>query len=158
MSSFGGIVTQVQGVTYRFSSKHLEALDRLLRQLHSQRFAPSLAFVRKTLIENEGAIIYFVEEGGEFVGTVTLTHHHTLLGHIATAHDLVVDQDHRKKGYGRMLMTRLIEGAERLEVEYLEFNFGPYRMPTHMLFKDLGFRRTSTFGFRLDFPRPPQNS
>jgi ribosomal protein S18 acetylase RimI-like enzyme len=70
-------------------------------------------------------------------------------GKVARVEDIVIDEKHRGKGFGRKLLEELLVIAKKQEVEIIDLTSNPSRVPARKLYESLGFELRDTGVFRL---------
>lgn len=74
-------------------------------------------------------------------------------GIIAMLEDLLVDEEYRKWGIGRLLMEYGIALAEKKHSRHVSLRTNPLRVEANKLYEQLGFHRMTTNFFRINLPR-----
>lgn len=70
-------------------------------------------------------------------------------GKIGIVHDIVVADNYRGQGLGRLVMSRLIDIATGLGLNHVDLTSNPSRVPARKLYESLGFVLLNTGVFRL---------
>lgn len=86
---------------------------------------------------------------GMLIGKTTLIHSRKMFAFFGTIEDVVVDENYRGMGLGRLLMDRAIEKARELGMEHIDLTSAPHRVPANNLYKSLGFELRNTNPYRL---------
>ncbi len=110
-------------------------LKELISQLDSSANIKEINFYRSLL---NG---YFSKKvvDGKLVGVGWIYSRQTLLRKQAVVEDVVVDQNHRKKGYGEEITIDLIRWAKENGVQVIELTTNPKRVAANSLYQKLGF-------------------
>jgi predicted N-acetyltransferase YhbS len=97
--------------------------------------------------------VFVAEERGEVVGTIVLLVVPNL-SHGATpwaiTENLIVSEEHRRRGIGRMLLEHVVAGAREKGCYKIQLLSDTRRTEAHELYGSLGFE-ASAHGFRLYF-------
>lgn len=110
-------------------------LKELINQLDSSANIEEINFYRSLL---NG---YFSKKivDGKLVGVGWIYPRQTLLRKQAVIEDIIVDQNHRKKGYGQEITIDLIRWAKENGVEMIELTTNSKRLAANSLYQKLGF-------------------
>ena len=110
-------------------------LKELISQLDSSVKIKEINFYRSLL---NG---YFSKKvvDGKLVGVGWIYPRQTLLRKQAVLEDIIVDQNHRKKGYGEAITIDLIRWAKENGIEVIELTTNPKRIAANSLYQKLGF-------------------
>ena len=76
---------------------------------------------------------------GKLIGVGWIYSRQTLLRKQAVIEDIIVDQNHRKKGYGEEITVELIRWAKENGVQVIELTTNPLRIAANGLYQKLGF-------------------
>ena len=93
--------------------------------------------------------VYVIRDGGHIVATGTLCIKHTLEFTIADIESVVVSSKCRGRGYGKELMTAMIEAAKKMNVHHIQLTSNPARVAANRLYQELGFERYETNCYKL---------
>ena len=130
-----------------YASGDLVDLDALMHEL----FATS--FCNKELLNNAlndaNVHVYVIRDEGHIVATGTLCIKHTLEFTIADIESVVVSSKCRGRGYGKELMTAMIEAAKKMNVHHIQLTSNPRREAANKLYQELGFERYETNCYKL---------
>lgn len=86
---------------------------------------------------------------GMLIGKTTLIHSRKMFAFFGTIEDVVVDENYRGQGLGKLLTNRAIEKARKLGMKYIDLTSSPDRIPANNLYKSLGFELRKTNPYRL---------
>ena len=86
---------------------------------------------------------------GHIVATGTLCVKHTQEFTIADIESVVVSSKCRGRGYGKELMTAMIEAARKMNVHHIQLTSNPARVAANRLYQDLGFERYVTNCYKM---------
>lgn len=135
----------------RFSTRVFNALRRLLPQLAPDSEFPDEKTFKKIL--KSGSTHFFIAEldNKEIAGILTLVTYDIPSGHKVWIEDVVVDESHRGKGYGREMMLYAISYARSTGAKSIELTSRPSRIAANQLYRQLGFviRETNVYRFPL---------
>lgn len=130
-----------------YSPQDLLDLDALMQELSASSFCD------KELLEaalgDANVHVYVIRDGGHIVATGTLCIKHTLEFAIADIESVVVSSRCRGKGYGRELMSAMIDAAKGLQVHHIQLTSNPARVAANRLYQELGFERYETNCYKM---------
>jgi len=111
-------------------------LKELIGQLDDSAKVDEINFYRSLL---NG---YFSKKiiDGKLIGVGWIYTRQTLLRKQAVLEDIIVDQNHRKKGYGEEITIDLMRWAKENGVEMIELTTNPMRVAANSLYQKLGFK------------------
>lgn len=127
----------------------LPQLRRLIAQLQE-----GLVEVRDDVLaerlSDDRLVMVVVHDGGEVVATATIAVLTVAaLGRVGHVDDVVVDEVHRGKGLGRVLMEAVHAEARRLGLRHLDLTSRPAREAANALYVSLGYDLRPTNPYRL---------
>jgi len=93
--------------------------------------------------------VYVIRDEGHIVASGTLCIKHTLEFTIADIESVVVCSKCRGRGYGKELMTAMIEAAKAMNVHHIQLTSNPARVAANRLYQELGFERYETNCYKL---------
>ncbi len=125
-----------------YSQQDLKGLDSLMHELAETSGCDE--GILKAAIQDENAHVLVIRDGGHIVATATLCVKHTPEFRSAEIESVVVSSSCRGKGYGRELVSALIEKAEELKVHHIKLTSNPARVAANKLYQQLGFERYET--------------
>lgn len=132
----------------RADKKSLRAINHLLPQLSAS--AKRLSYRDLGGIARDKNNVFLVLHDGEkIIGMGLTVFIHTPRGLRARIEDLVIDQQHRRRGLGNMLVRRLVAEAKKRRVLWAELTSRRDRAETEIFYKKLGFRPRDTNVYRL---------
>ena len=130
-----------------YLSQDLADLDALMHELSATSFCNE-ELLNNTL--NDANIhVYVIRDEGHIVATGTLCIKHTLEFTIADIESVVVSSKCRGRGYGRELMTAMIEAAKKMNVHHIQLTSNPKRVAANQLYQDIGFERYDTNCYKM---------
>ena len=130
-----------------YSEEILSALNELLPQLSSSASPLSDAFLLR-VIQSESSHLLMAEEDGQFYGSLTLAVFVIPTGTRAWIEDVVVSEDSRGKGVGRLLSERAVNLANELGAKTIDLTSRPSREAANSLYKKIGFVQRETNVYR----------
>ncbi len=130
-----------------FSSSELEDIDLLMHELSATSFCNEELL--NNALNDANVLVYVIRDEGHIVATGTLCIKHTLEFTIADIESVVVSSKCRGRGYGKELMTAMIEAAKRMNVHHIQLTSNPTRVTANRLYQELGFERYETNCYRL---------
>jgi putative acetyltransferase len=99
----------------------------------------------KSVFRHPDAAVFVADEGGSVLARMSLSRDpHPASRHVADL-GLMVDERHRRRGIGRMLLEAAVEWARISGVTKLELHVFPWNEPALRLYESFGFERE---GFR----------
>ena len=130
-----------------FSQQDLADIDALMHEL-SATSSCNEGLLRNAL--NDANIhVYVIRDEGHIVATGTLCIKHTLEFTIADIESVVVSSKCRGRGYGKELMTAMIEAAKKMNVHHIQLTSNPARVAANRLYQELGFELDETKCYKL---------
>ena len=92
------------------------------------------------------------EKDGEIVGSATLAIALSPTGRHGWIEDVVVDEDARGKGWGRMLTQACLDKAREIGLSQVNLTSRPSRVAANELYRSMGFiqRETNVYRYNLD--------
>ena len=132
-------------VTY--SAGDLAELDALMHELSATSFC-SEELLRAALAD-ANVHVYVIRAEGRIVAAGTLCVKHTLEFTIADIESVVVSSQCRGRGYGKELMSALIEAAGRFGAHHIQLTSNPRRVAANRLYQALGFVKYETNCYKL---------
>jgi ribosomal protein S18 acetylase RimI-like enzyme len=136
----------------RFSQKIYKAVLKLLPQLVPASELPSDEYF-KGIIRSKHTHFFIAELGNkDIIGILTVAVYNIPTGTKFWIEDVVVDETHRGKGYGKELMLYAIGFARSAGAKSIELTSRPSRIAANQLYKNMGFelRETNVYRYRLD--------
>ena len=125
----------------------LADLDALMHELSVT------SFCNEELLNNAlndiNVHVYVIRDEGHIVATGTLCIKHTLEFTIADIESVVVSSQYRGCGYGKELMTAMIEAARKRNVHHIQLTSNPARVAANRLYQELGFERYETNCYKM---------
>ena len=130
-----------------FSPQDLSDLNALMQELSATSFCSESQL--KSALADANVHVFVIRDGGHIVATGTLCIKHTLEFSIADIESVVVGSRCRGRGYGKALMSTLIETARSLKVHHIQLTSNPVRVAANRLYQELGFERYDTNCYKL---------
>ena len=131
-----------------YKPQDLADLDVLMHMLSA------ISFCNEELLDNAlndaNVHVYGIRDEGHIVATGTLCIKHTLEFTIADIESVVVSSKCRGRGYGKELMTAMIEAAEKMNVHHIQLTSNPARVAANRLYQELGFERYETNCYKME--------
>ena len=132
-----------------YAPQDLADLDALMHELSSTSFCNDELL--NNALNDANVHVYVIRDEGRIVATGTLCIKHTLEFTIADIESVVVNSKCRGRGYGKELMTAMVEAAKKMNVHHIQLTSNPARVAANQLYQDLGFERYETNCYRLLF-------
>lgn len=130
-----------------YTSQDLAELDALMRELSASSFCDKELL--DAALGDANVHVYVIRDGGHIVATGTLCIKHTLEFAIADIESVVVSSRCRGKGFGRVLMSAMIDAAKGLGVHHIQLTSNPARVAANRLYQGLGFERYETNCYKM---------
>ena len=130
-----------------YTSGYLSDLDALMHELSATSFCNDELL--KNALNDANVHVYVIRNEGHIVATGTLCIKHTLEFTIADIESVVVSSKCRGRGYGKELMTAMIEAAKKLNVHHIQLTSNPTRVVANRLYQELGFERYETNCYKM---------
>ena len=129
---------------------YLEAVNRLISQLSTSSHIITEAELN-SLIASSQSHLYALEYDEKIIGMVTLCIYQCPSGRKACIEDVVVDQDYRGKGYGKVMIDKVIEQCRNKGNVTLMLTSRPSRVVANQLYQSLGFENRETNVYKMKF-------
>ena len=130
-----------------YTPQDLADLDALMHELSATSFC-NQALLNNAL-NDVNVHVYVIRDEGHIVATGTLCIKHTLEFTIVDIESVVVSSKCRGRGYGKELMTAMIEAAKKMNVHHIKLTSNPARVAANRLYQDLGFERYETNCYKM---------
>ena len=127
---------------HSYSSHDLADIDVLMHELSATSYCDDTLL--NNALKDANVHVFVKREDGHIVATGTLCIKHTLEFTIADVESVVVSSKYRGRGYGKELMTAMIDAAKNLNVHHIQLTSNPKRMAANQLYQNLGFERYET--------------
>lgn len=129
---------------------YLEAINRLIAQLSTSSHTFTEAELN-SLIASPQSHLYALEYDEKIIGMVTLCIYQCPTGRKAWIEDVVVDQNHRGKGYGKLMVRKAMEECQNRGNVTLMLTSRPSRIVANQLYLSLGFEKRETNVYKMKF-------
>lgn len=129
---------------------YLEAINRLIAQLSTSSHTFTEAELN-CLIASPQSHLYALEYDEKIIGMVTLCIYQCPTGRKAWIEDVVVDQNHRGKGYGKLMLRKAMEECQNRGNVTLMLTSRPSRIVANQLYQSLGFEKRETNVYKMKF-------
>ena len=128
------------------------AFKKLIPQLSRSNPAPDAETLAKIAHSEASTLLIAKDEAGTVVGSMTLAMFRIPTGLRAWIEDVVVDEDARGRGVGRLLNERAIEIAREAGATTVDLTSRPSREAANRLYQRLGFveRETNVYRFTVE--------
>ena len=130
-----------------FTSQELLDIDMLMHELSATSYSDE-ALLRNAL-DDKNVHVFVIRTEGHFVAAGTLCIKHALEFTIADVESVVVSSMYRGRGYGKELMTAMIDVAKSLNVHHIQLTSNPKRVAANLLYQKLGFERYETNCYKM---------
>ena len=129
---------------------YLEAINRLIAQLSTSSHTFTEAELN-SLIASPQSHLYALEYDEKIIGMVTLCIYQCPTERKAWIEDVVVDQNHRGKGYGKLMLRKAMEECQNRGNVTLMLTSRPSRIVANQLYQSLGFEKRETNVYKMKF-------
>ena len=131
-----------------YVATHYEGVCRLLKQLTTRHidFTPEKY---QALIESPCSHLFLLLCDNHVAGMITVGIYLSPTGSKAWIEDVVVAEDFRGHGFGRMLVAHAITDLKQKGVETLMLTSNPKRIAANTLYRSMGFERKETNLYKL---------
>ena len=130
-----------------YTPQDLADLDALMHELSATSFCNE--DLLSNALNDANVHVYVMWDKGHIVATGTLCIKHTLEFTIADIESVVVSSKCRGRGYGKELMTAMVEEATKMNVHHIQLTSNPARVAANRLYQELGFERYETNCYKL---------
>ena len=130
-----------------YTPQDLTELNALMHELSATSFCNEELL--SNALNDANVHVFVIREDGHIVATGTLCIKHTLEFTIADIESVVVSSKCRGRGYGRELMTAMIEAAKTMNVHHIQLTSRPARVAANQLYQELGFERYETNCYKM---------
>jgi len=130
-----------------YTPQNLADLDALMHELSTTSFCNEELL--NNALNDANVHVYVIRDCGQIVATGTLCIKHTLEFAIADIESVVVCSKWRGRGYGKELMTAMIEAAKKMNVHHIQLTSNPARVAANQLYQELGFERYETNCYKM---------
>jgi len=129
----------------------IDAMNLLIPQLSSSNPPPSPAEL-KAMVDSDPTTLFLARDSSGVLGSLTLAMFRIPTGLRARIEDVVVDDDARGKGVGRLLNEVALEHARAAGATTVDLTSRPARDAAIRLYRRLGFveRDTNVYRYHLD--------
>lgn len=126
----------------------LRDVNALLAQISTRAKHCSLELLNQ-IVSSSQTELWVVRENKEIVGMAVLALIYRPEGIAARVEDVVVRDDQRGKGYGRLLLEKLVERAKVRDAKVVQLTSNPARAAANALYQKLGFSIHQTNSYEL---------
>lgn len=130
-----------------YTPKDLADLDALMHELSATSFCNEELL--NCALNDANVHVYVIRDEGHIVATGTLCIKHTLEFAIAGIESVVVSSKCSGRGYGKELMTAMVEAAKRMNVHHIQLTSNPARVAANQMYQELGFKRYETNCYKM---------
>jgi len=130
-----------------YSDKSLNALNDLLPQLSTSANPLSENGLRK-IIDSTAVHLLLAQENDIYVGTLTLVVFPIITGTRAWIEDVVVSENARGKGVGKLLTNEAVKLAGKYGAKTVDLTSRPSREAANKLYKSAVFQQRETNVYR----------
>lgn len=125
-----------------YSSHDLADIDGLMHELSAASYCDETLIINA--LTDANVHVFVIRADGHIVATGTLCIKHTLEFTIADVESVVVSSKYRERGYGKELMTAMIDTAKNLNAHHIQLTSNPKRIAANQMYQNIGFERYET--------------
>ena len=127
-----------------YTPQDLADLDALMHELSATSFCNEELL--NNALNDANVHVYVIRDGGHIVASGTLCIKHTLEFTVADIESVVVSSKCRGRGYGKELMTAMIEAAKKMNVHHIQLKLtsNPKRVAANQMYQNMDFERYET--------------
>ena len=130
-----------------YTPQYLVDLDALMHELSATSFCNEELL--NNALNDANIHVYVIRDEGHIVATGTLCIKHTLEFTIADIESVVVSSKCRGRGYGKELMTAMVEVAKKMNAHHIQLTSNPARVAANRLYQELGVERYETNCYKM---------
>ena len=130
-----------------YTFQDLAELDALMHELSATSYCNE--DLLRNALNDTNVHVFVIRADEHIVATGTLCIKHTLEFTIADIESVVVSSQCRGRGYGKELMTTMIEAAKNLNVHHIQLTSNPKRVAANQLYQNLGFELYETNCYKM---------
>lgn len=127
------------------------AFEKLIPQLSRSNPAPDAETLRSIAESEASTLLVARDENGTIMGSMTLAMFRIPTGLRAWIEDVVVDEDARGQGVGRLLNEHALEIARQAGATTVDLTSRPSREAANRLYQRIGFVQRETNVYRYAF-------
>ncbi len=129
-----------------FEIKDKNVLNKLFQDLAGRK----ILINSNAIIDDERCHCHVLEnDKGEIIGSATLAFYQgPVKGLTGVVEDVIIDENYRGQGLGRMIMNKLIEVAEENNLRQITLTSNSSRTSARKLYQSLGFEICDTGFFK----------
>ena len=126
----------------------VDAFAKLIPQLSRSSPAPSREVLQAIASSEASTLLIARDEANTILGSMTLAMFDIPTGRRAWIEEVVVDEDARGQGVGRLLNERALEIAKDAGAKTVDLTSRPSREAANRLYKRIGFEQRDTNVYR----------
>lgn len=132
-----------------FDQAQYEGTCRLLGQLTTRSITLTEEAYGK-LVASASSRLFFLQHNGCIAGMLTIGTYLSPTGSKAWIEDVVVDEEYRGYGFGRMLVAHAIDYCRSQGIETMYLTSNPKRVAANGLYQSIGFERKETNMYKMN--------
>lgn len=136
-----------------YTTQYYTAVQRLITGLITKPHSFSESYFKEIISSQNSHLFLLIEEDKQIAGMLTVGIYKSPTGIKGWIEDVVVDDNYRGKGLGRIIMEHAISFTESLGVETLMLTSNPSRIAANKLYQSLGFEQKETNVYRMVFEK-----
>jgi len=128
--------------------EHKKGVEKLFSQLTGHEIS---SVDIAAILQDKQNFYAALEEDGKLIGFGALiTCRVPSAGEVGRIEDLIVDENYRGKGFGRILVEKLISVAKEKNLKKINLTSNPQRITAQKLYEKMGFQKRDTDVFVLE--------
>ncbi|MFV0330989.1 MAG: GNAT family N-acetyltransferase [Dysgonomonas sp.] len=133
-----------------YTSENHEAIQRFTKvfQQEVNHLTPEYF---KEIITSTNSHLFILCENENIAGMLTIGIYKSPTGSKAWIEDVVIDEIHRGKGFGKLIMQHAVEFVKLSQIDLLMLTSNPARIAANKLYQSLGFDQKNTNVYKMTF-------
>lgn len=136
-------ITEATSENYKAVQKFTKVFQQEINHLTHEYF--------EEIVASSNSRLFFLYENNDIAGMLTIGIYRTPTGSKAWIEDVVIDDVHRGKGFGKLIVQHAIEFVKLSKTDLLMLTSNPSRIAANKLYKSLGFEQKETNVYRMIF-------
>ena len=133
-----------------FTNEYLDFVRKLLCLLTSEPKQFTEADFREIIVSDNSHLFFLIDDN-VIAGMVTVGIYRSPTGTKAWMEDVVIDEEYRRKGLGRMLTQYAIDYVKSQQVDSLMLTSNSLRIVANHLYQSIGFEQKETNVYQMRF-------
>lgn len=125
------------------------SFKKIIPLLNNNQVAPTSEYLQ-SILDNEGVYLFIAKENNKIYGTITLATYKIPTGLKGWIEDVVVDEEARGKGVGKLLVTHVLDFSRAIGLKCVDLTSRSSREAANVLYKKIGFLKRETNVYRYE--------